>query len=196
MIPPYTKTKDNFELQFGTNHLGHFSLTLQLLPILMETPNSRIVNVSSLAHRFSRLNLQDPNWNDRKYNPWQAYGDSKIANLYFTFELNRRLKRQNSSTIATAAHPGWTSTNLQAHVDFIMFWNKRLAQNAKMGALPSLYAAISDDIRGGDYIGPDGIFELWGYPRKVKAIKRAHDTSIGQKLWTLSEELCSIQSSV
>ncbi len=117
MIPPYSKTKDGFELQMGTNHFGHFALTLQLIDIIEKTPNSRIVNVASAAHKYGKINFDDLNWENRKYKAWRAYGDSKIANLYFTKELAKRLSDKN--IIVTAAHPGWTATDLQRHSDYL-----------------------------------------------------------------------------
>lgn len=120
MIPPYSKTKDGFELQFGTNHLGHFALTLQLLDLIKSTPNSRIVTVSSGAHKFGNINFGDLNWESRKYKPMRSYGDSKIANLYFTSEL---AKKVDNNIIVTAAHPGWTATDLQRHSGLFEFMN-------------------------------------------------------------------------
>lgn len=121
MIPPYSKTKDGFELQFGTNHLGHFALTIQLLDTIKGTPNSRIVNVSSNAHNMGNINFDDLNWEKRKYSAWKSYGDSKIANLYFTFELAKQLNKQ---VLITAAHPGWTATDLQRNSGLMAFLNK------------------------------------------------------------------------
>jgi NAD(P)-dependent dehydrogenase (short-subunit alcohol dehydrogenase family) len=136
MIPPYTKTTDGFELQFGTNHLGHFALTGQLLELLINTEDSRIVNVSSGAHNFGKLDFDDLNWEKRNYAQWTAYGDSKLANLYFTYELDRKLKDQGIKTLVTASHPGWTATELQRTAgDVMKYLNGIFAQDITMGAL-------------------------------------------------------------
>src|SRR5262249_52655994 len=151
MIPPYSKTDDGFELQFGTNHLGHFALTAQLIDTLNKTEGSRIVNVSSGAHRYGNIDFGDLTWEKRPYKAWRAYGDSKIANLYFTLELSRRLRDAGSRVIVTAAHPGWTATDLQRHTGFVNFLNGFLAQDISMGTLPTLRAAYDADASGGDY---------------------------------------------
>ncbi len=192
MMPPYSKTKDGFELQFGTNHLGHFALTGLLLDLLRETPGSRIVNVSSTAHRRGNLNFDDLNWEKRKYNPISSYGDSKIANLYFTYELDRRLRFDGKNPIVVAAHPGWTTTELQRHIGVFKYLNHLFAQNAVMGALPTLYAAVSEDVVSGDYIGPSGFMEVKGYPKKVGAKALARDQDIARKLWDISEALTGV----
>ncbi|MBN2424090.1 MAG: SDR family NAD(P)-dependent oxidoreductase [Calditrichaceae bacterium] len=191
MIPPYTKTKDGFELQIGTNHFGHFALTLQLLDLLRNIKNSRIVNVSSGMHRIGKLNFDDLNWEKRKYIAWKAYGDSKIANLYFTYELKRRI---GECIVIAAAHPGWTATDLQRNSGYMMFFNRFFAQNAAMGALPVLYAAVDPNVKSGDYFGPDGFMEMKGYPKKVQSNKLSEDISIAQKLWKISEKLTGITS--
>jgi NAD(P)-dependent dehydrogenase (short-subunit alcohol dehydrogenase family) len=193
MIPPYSKTEDGFELQFGTNHLGHFALTLQLLDLINNTPNSRIVNISSGAHKYGNLNFDDLTWEKRKYKPIRAYGDSKIANLYFTFELQKRLCDIGSETIVTAAHPGWTGTELQRHSGIMNFFNNFFAMTIEQGALPTLRAAIDEDAKGGDYFGPDGFMELKGYPIKVEASNLAKDITIAKKLWDVSEELTGMK---
>ncbi len=154
MIPPYTKTKDGFELQFGTNYLGHFALTGLLLDLIKNRKNSRIVNVSSKAHNMGELNFDDLNWVRRTYKPWKAYGDSKIANLYFTYELQRRLDEEGFDVIVAAAHPGLTSSELERHSNIVGVINKLLAQSPEMGALPILYAATANDVKKGEYFGP------------------------------------------
>ena len=193
MIPPYSKTKDGFELQFGTNHLGHFALTGLLIDLILKTKNSRIVNVSSNAHKYGNLYFDDLNWEKRKYRKWQAYGDSKIANLYFTYELQRKLKKQDTDTIITAAHPGVTITELQRHSRIINFLTGLIAMKSNQGALPTLRAAIDESAKSGDYFGPDGWQQLRGYPIKVESNKRSHDKEIAKKLWDVSEELTGVK---
>ena len=193
MIPPYSKTKDGFELQFGTNHLGHFALTAQLLDLVLNTPQSRIVNVSSSAHRAGNIDFDDLTWEKRKYVPWSAYGDSKIANLYFTFELAKKLREQGKDTITAACHPGWTATDLQRYSGVFNSLNHLFAQHPDMGCLPTLYAAIAPDVNSGDFIGPGGFMEMRGYPQKVKAKDLAYDKDIAAKLWTVSEALTEVK---
>ncbi len=193
MIPPYSKTKDGFELQFGTNHLGHFALTAQLFDLIKDTPNSRIVNVSSGAHKAGNINFNDLAWEKRNYKAWKAYGDSKIANLYFTYELARKLTGKNIDTITAAAHPGWTATDLQRHSSFVGLLNKFFAQGIDMGALPTLYAATVKDVKSGDYFGPSGWQEMKGYPKKVESNELSHDQKIAAKLWEVSEELTGVK---
>ncbi len=201
MAIPKRKTTDGFEMQLGTNHLGHFALTGLLLPRLLSTENSRIVNVSSMAHRFGKIRFDDLH-GDRTYDPWKAYGQSKLANLLFTYELDHRLRTQHADTIAVACHPGYSATNLQAvgpqmsNSSFMermsALGNQVVAQSAYMGALPTLYAATADDIAGGDYIGPDGAFEMRGYPKKVKSNARSQSVETGRKLWEVSARLTGI----
>jgi NAD(P)-dependent dehydrogenase (short-subunit alcohol dehydrogenase family) len=190
MIPPYSKTKDGFELQMGTNHLGHFALSLQLLDIIENTPNSRIVNVASSAHKYGKINFDDLNWENRKYSAMRAYGDSKIANLYFTSELAKKLAGKN--VLVTAAHPGWTATELQRHSGLFEFFNGIFAMPQPQGALPTLRAAVDQNAKSGDYFGPDGWQEWRGYPVLVQPNKLAKDKSIAKKLWDVSEELTNI----
>lgn len=194
MIPPYSKTKDGFELQMGTNHLGHFALTLQLLDLINATPNARIVNVASAAHKYGNIDFNDLNWEKRKYKSWRAYGDSKIANLYFTQELGRKLI--DKKVIVTAAHPGWTATDLQRYSKMFEFLNQFFAMNQEQGALPTLRAATDDSANSGDYFGPDGWQEWRGYPVKVDMTKLAKDDTIAKKLWQVSEELTNIKFSL
>lgn len=194
MIPPYSKTEDGFELQIGTNHFGHFALTMQLLDVLEKTINSRIVNVSSAAHKYGNINFNDLNWENRKYKSWKAYGDSKIANLYFTQELGRKLS--NKKVVVTAAHPGWTETDLQRHSGLFSFLNKFFAMDQEQGALPTLRAAIDEDVQTGDYFGPNGWQEWKGYPVKVGMNDLAKDKTIAKKLWEVSEELTNIKFSL
>lgn len=188
MIPPYSKTKDGFEMQFGTNHLGHFALTGLLLNLLLQTPKSRIVNVSSGAHKWGNLNFDDLNWEKRKYKKWKAYGDSKLANIYFTYELQKKLEAAGSTTIVTAAHPGYTATELQRTMAFSSVLNSLFAQNTTMGALPTLYAATAPDVSGADYFGPSGFQEARGYPKKVNSNPLSHDEKNANQLWEASEK--------
>ena len=194
MIPPYAKTTDGFELQFGTNHLGHFALTGQLLKLLISTQGSRIVNVSSGAHNFGKIDFDDLNWEKRNYAQWTAYGDSKLANLYFTYELDRKLKEQGINTLVTASHPGWTATELQRTAgDVMKYLNGIFAQNITMGALPTLRAAIEEGLKGAEYFGPNGFMEIGGYPVKVESNELSKDRAIAQKLWLVSEKLTGVK---
>ena len=167
MVPPLGHTKNGFELQLGTNHFGHFALTGHLIQLLKQTQGSRIVNVSSMAHKFGNIDFNDLGWEHRKYKPWRAYGDSKIANLYFTFALARRLADGNP--VVAAAHPGWSATKLQRHTPLTSAMNHLFAQNAAMGALPSLYAALASDVQSADFFGPGGLMEMKGYPKMVRS---------------------------
>jgi NAD(P)-dependent dehydrogenase (short-subunit alcohol dehydrogenase family) len=202
MAVPYARTKDGFELQFGTNHLGHFALTGLLFELLRKTAGARVVNVSSSAHKMGKLRFDDPHW-ERSYGKWSAYGMSKIANLLFTYELARRCTAQGIAIKSVAAHPGYAATNLQyrgpqlaqsAFGERLFRWiNPLLGQPAAMGALPQLYAAVAPDVQSGDYIGPGGFKETRGYPKKVQSIARSHDLQTMQKLWTLSEQLTGVR---
>ncbi|HUX93767.1 MAG TPA: SDR family NAD(P)-dependent oxidoreductase [Ignavibacteriaceae bacterium] len=193
MIPPYSKTVDGFELQFGTNYLGHFALTSLFFDLIKNTTNSRIVNVSSTAHRSGNLDFNDLNWENRKYKAWRAYGDSKISNLYFTYELQERLDNEKIKVIVAASHPGWTATDLQRHSGLLESLNGLLAQKIEIGALPTLYAATAADVTGGDYFGPSGWQEWRGYPKKVESNALSHDKNIASKLWDVSEKLTGIK---
>ena len=191
MVPPYTKTEDGFELQFGTNHLAHFALTGLLLPLLESTEDSRIVTISSVAHLTGDVNFHDLAWEQRKNDAPKAYADSKIANLYFTYELARKLNK--SSIKVLAAHPGWTSTNLQKNWRLFRLLNPFFAQKPEMGALPTLRAATDPDAQSGDYFGPSGWQEVRGYPKKVASNKRSNDKEIAENLWRASEKLTGIK---
>lgn len=188
MRVPQGRTRDGFELQIGTNHLGPFALTNLLLPHITR----RVVTVSSQLHRRGRLDLDDLNWEHRRYNSLQAYCDSKLANLLFTLELQRRLTAAGSSVRAVAAHPGIATTNLTSHIHTIggrlgrAF--KHLFNDAEHGALPTLYAA-TQDVPGGCYVGPDGPGHFRGYPAIGTPSKRAQDTDLAQRLWDLSARL-------
>jgi len=192
MVPPYGKTAQGFETQFGVNHLGHFALTGSLLDLITNTPGSRIVTVSSIAHYMGRIDFADLNW-EKGYRAQAAYGQSKIANLLFTYELQRRLAAAGKNTIAVAAHPGWTETNLQEHAKGVKFLNRFLAQEPLMGALPTLYAATEPSVQGAEYFGPSGFMEMNGSPKKVKSNKRSHDEDVAERLWNVSEELTGVR---
>lgn len=193
MIPPRSNTKDGFELQFGTNHLGHFALTGQILELMMKTPGSRVVNVSSFAHLWGNLNFQDLNVEKSRYNKWKSYGDSKIANIYFTFELNRRLQDKGANPLAASSHPGWSDTGLMRHSGPIEWLAHLIAQDQKMGVLPTLYAALAEDVNPGDYIGPAGFLKIRGYPERMEPARRTKDRDIAARLWEISEELTGVK---
>ncbi|MGP0029678.1 MAG: oxidoreductase [Acidimicrobiales bacterium] len=193
MATPKRRTVDGFELQIGTNHLGHFALT----GLLLDRVTDRVVTMSSVAHRVGRIDLQDLNWEHRRYQRWLAYGQSKLANLLFTYRLERRLATAGSQRTALAAHPGYAATNLQSHTDSVQdrlmgVTNRLVAQSAAMGALPALYAATFPSLPGGCYIGPDGPFEQRGYPRIVRSSKRSYDETTAAGLWDLSEQLTGV----
>ncbi len=192
MMCPYSKTKDGFEIQFGTNHLGHFALSGRLLPLLKSTEGSRIVNLASIAHKGGNLDFSDLNWEKRKYRTMQAYGDSKLANLYFTYELARKLDGDGGNPLVTAAHPGWTETELQRHSGLAGFLNRFFAQGVDMGTLPTLRAAMDDQAKPGDYFGPNRFFEMHGPPVKAKSNRRSHDVSAARELWKQSEEMTGV----
>lgn len=202
MAIPQRRTADGFEMQLGTNHLGHFALGGLLLETLLATHGSRVVTVSSSAHRIGRIDFDDLH-GERRYGPWRAYGQSKLANLLYTFELQRRLAQRGAPTIAVAAHPGYAATQLQERgprernaalmTRLIAIGNRILAQSAAMGALPTLYAATAPDVRGGDYFGPSRWFELWGPPQRVGTTARAQDEGVARRLWSLSEELTGVR---
>jgi NAD(P)-dependent dehydrogenase (short-subunit alcohol dehydrogenase family) len=192
MHPPFGKTKQDFETQFGVNHLGHFALTGLLLDLIMRTPHARIITVSSVGHRFAKIDFDDLNA-EKGYRTNAAYGQSKLANLLFTYELQRKLQAAGGDTIAVAAHPGWTATNLQQNSGVIRFFNRFFAQTPDMGALPTLRAATALDVQGGEYYGPSRRMEMVGNPKKVGSSGRSHDTAVAAELWTVSEEMTGVQ---
>ncbi|GCE10830.1 oxidoreductase [Tengunoibacter tsumagoiensis] len=201
MAIPRSETVDGFETQFGTNHLGHFALTGLLLPTLLETPNSRIITTSSMARRFGELNFDDLQ-RKHAYSRWEAYGQSKKANLLFAFELQRRLKSIGSSTLSVAAHPGFANTNLQSvsattsnsrfEVLMYKYLNPSVAQSAAMGALPQLFAATSSMIFGGELVGPGGFLGMRGYPKVEARSQREYNASVARRLWDISTELTGV----
>jgi len=190
-LPRRAETADGFEMQFGTNHLGHFALTSLLFDLLARTPDSRVVNVSSGAHRAGRIHWDDLQFR-HAYTPFGAYSQSKLANLLFTVELQRRLDKAGVGVTATAAHPGWTATNLQTHSGVAGFLNPLLGQKPPMGALPTLYAAAAPDITPAGYYGPDGLLEMRGYPKQVGSSGAAQDTIASARLWAESEKLIGV----
>lgn len=202
MAIPRRTTVDGFEMQFGVNHLGHFALTGLLLPLLLGTPGARIVTVSSGAHVLGRINFDDLQ-GERRYQPWAAYAQSKLANLLFAYELQRRLAAAGRQVISVAAHPGYAATNLQRvgpemAGSRLGLWlmaasNRLLAQSAATGALPEVYAATSPDVQGGDYIGPDGPLGQRGFPKKARSSARSYDHSTAARLWAVSEALTGVQ---
>ena len=199
MFTPKSTTKDGFELQFGTNHLGHFAFTNLLLDRVLAAQGSRVVTVSSVGHRFARrgIRFEDLQW-ERSYSRVGAYGQAKLANLLFTYELQRRLTGTN--TIAVAAHPGGSRTELTRNLPPLVGAVTKLAeplfQSADMGALPTLRAATDPGVLGGQYYGPDGFGEQRGYPKVVASSTASHDTDAQRRLWTVSEELTSVVSPV
>jgi NAD(P)-dependent dehydrogenase (short-subunit alcohol dehydrogenase family) len=194
MAIPEQRTRDGFEMQIGTNHLGHFALTNLLLPHVTD----RVVTLSSGAHRIGNLDVDDLNWERRSYKRWGAYGQSKLSNLLFTLELQRRLTEAGSNLRAVAAHPGYAATNLQSRTQntvqntVMAIANKVIAQSDEMGALPTLYAA-TQDIPGGSYVGPDGLGEQRGHPTLVGRSGAASDQESARRLWERSEELTGVR---
>lgn len=193
MMSPFAKTKDGFELQMGTNHFGHFALTGHLMPLLKKTDNSRIVVTSSIAHKTGNINFEDINWESRKYNTNKAYSDSKLANLYFMYELVNRLKSDKNAPMVTCAHPGWTKTELDRHSGVAAFIGNIIAQKVDKGTLPTLRAAIDPQAKTGDYFGPKGFMEMRGYPVIVPSNKMSHNQENAKKLWDISEALTGVQ---
>ena len=202
MAIPYRLTTDGFEMQFGTNHLGHFALTGLLLDLILATGGARVVNVASGAHRMGRMRFDDLQWK-QGYRKWMAYGQSKLANLLFTFELQRRADAAKKNFLCVACHPGYAATNLQAAgpkmqgsamlESLFSVGNSLFSQSAAMGALPTEYAAVAPGVHGSDYIGPDGIAELWGHPKNVGCSAAAKDTASAKRLWEVSEQLTGVR---
>ena len=198
MMTPQQQTADGFELQFGTNHLGHFALTGLLLERLGRAEAARVVTLSSLEHRSGHVHFDDLQL-EHGYAPRKAYRQSKLANASFGLELDRRLRAAGSPVVSVLAHPGYSATNLQSTGPtgimkaFLAVGNRVFAQNAEQGALPTLYAATAPGVEGGEYFGPDGFQELRGGPTKVSVIAEGRDPAVGQKLWEVSEELTGVR---
>ena len=200
MWTPKQVTEDGFEMQFGTNHLGHFALTGLLLDHLLGVRGSRVVTVSSMGHRLrASIHFDDLQW-ERSYDRIGAYGQSKLANLLFTYELQRRLSARedaNQSTIAVAAHPGGSNTELARNLPGIFkpavaVLGPVLFQSAEMGALPTLRAATDPDVEGAQYYGPDGLGEQRGHPKLVSSSAQSHDQDLQRRLWEVSEQLTGV----
>ncbi len=201
MAIPRRETVDGFEMQMGTNHLGHFALTGLLLPRLIESAPSRVVSVSSMMHtrgRFGALDARDLRL-ESGYEKWLAYGRSKLANLLFAYELQRRLGVAHPTVLSVGCHPGYAATNLQSVGPemsgsavgraVMAASNALFAQSARAGALPTLYAAVAGGVRGGEFIGPGGPFKMWGAPVSQKSNRASYDLEAAKKLWEASEEL-------
>jgi NAD(P)-dependent dehydrogenase (short-subunit alcohol dehydrogenase family) len=198
MYPPKQTTVDGFELQFGTNHLGHFALTGLLLNNLLSVDGSRVVVVSSIAHNIrAKIDFADLQWETRRYDRVASYGQSKLANLMFAYDLQRRLAAAKAKTIAVAAHPGVAATELVRHVPGaglpgVNWLSGRLLNTSELGALATLRAATDPAVQGGQYYGPDGFKELRGYPVVVTSSPQSHDTALQARLWSVSEELTGV----
>ena len=189
MMCPYSKTEDGFEIQMGVNHLGHFALTGHLMPLLMRTKGARVVATSSIAHKSGDINFGDLNWETRKYKTIKAYSDSKLANLYFMYELVKKFKGNESAPTVTTSHPGWTKTELDRHSGLASFIGNIVAQTVEMGTLPTLRAATDLDAKSGDYFGPVGMMEIRGYPVLVPSTELARNAENAKTLWDMSERL-------
>ncbi|MEJ2447628.1 MAG: oxidoreductase [Anaerolineales bacterium] len=199
MMVPYQKTADGFESQLGTNHLGHFALTGSLIDLILKTPGSRVVNISSNAHYAGEMDFDNLQYEDGGYNPSAAYSRSKLANLLFTYELQRRFESEGVAALALAAHPGIAATGLADHFlggrfsGLIQSIMKVLFQSAKMGALPGLRAATDPEAEGGSYYGPGGKGERSGYPVVVSSNEASHNQQDAAKLWKVSEDLTGVK---
>jgi NAD(P)-dependent dehydrogenase (short-subunit alcohol dehydrogenase family) len=198
MATPRRSTADGFELQFGTNHLGHFALTGLLIGEMEGREDARVVTLSSNAHRFGRIALATLA-GDRRYFRWRAYGQSKLANLMFALELDRRLRAAGSTVKSLSAHPGYAATNLQfagpptVDAAVMKLGNAVIAQNDEMGALPTLYAATEPGLEGGTFCGPDGFLEQRGHPKRVAPNGAARDEQVARRLWEVSEEMTGVR---
>lgn len=202
MATPRRETADGFELQLGTNHLGHFALTGRLIEKLLVSGSPRVVNVSSVAHKMGKMDFDDLNWQE-SYSRWPAYGRSKLANLLFTSELAERAEAAGTNLLVAASHPGFAATNLQTsgpgmgplgiiYKPLMKVGNLLLAQSDAGGALPSLYAATAPDVQSNEYFGPDGLGEQRGHPTRVGRTARASDPVVAEQLWEASEELTGV----
>jgi len=197
MALPYRQTKQGFEMQLGTNHLGHFALTGRLLPLWKAAPAARLITTSSIVHKMGRINFDNLD-GQKGYNPWTAYAQSKLANLLFAYELDRKLKASGSSALSLASHPGMSYTNLVSvgpemkgavlEKNVSSFFVKLVAQTAAQGTLPGLYAAVTTELKGGEYVGPDGWLEMKGYPVVVSSSKRSYEEDAAHRLWEVSEQ--------
>ena len=196
MMSPYKETEDSFENQLATNFIGHFALTGLLMQLLMNTPNSRVISLSSLAYKWAPVNFDDLHFK-KGYNKKKAYGQSKRACLVFAYELNRRLSASGTSTISLAAHPGLSKTNLDRYFPaFIRPLGNLFLQSQKKGALPILYAALQKELKGGEYIGPNGFQEMRGNPAIVDSDEATKDKEIANKLWKAAEEITGVHYNI
>ena len=193
MVPPASKTKQGYELQFGVNHIGHFALTGLLLDLLVATDGSRVVNVSSLAHRGGHMDFDDLDFDARGYKASAAYSQSKLANLLFTSELARKLEAADARVLVASAHPGWTQTNLQKHSNVFKLLNPFFGMQPIGGALPTLRAATGSDVEAEDYFGPSRFFEMRGAPEKVGRSERAESRPDAERLWEISEQRSGVK---
>lgn len=193
MMPPLSQTEDGFELQFGVNHLGHFALTGLLVDLLVRTNGSRVVTVSSAAHKWGHIDFEDLQWEQRPYKKTGSYGQSKLANLLFTYELQRRLDAAKAPTVALAAHPGWTATDLQRNTGLFRALNPLFAMKPWKGALPTLRAATGGEAEGGQYYGPHGLGEMRGFPVPVSSNDASRDEAVARRLWDVSEALTGVE---
>ncbi|AEE48464.1 oxidoreductase [Haliscomenobacter hydrossis] len=193
MMSPYKETEDGFENQLATNFLGHFALTGRLMQLLMNTPESRIITLSSLSYKWASINFDDLHFR-KSYNKKKAYGQSKRACLVFAYELNRRLSASGKTTISLGAHPGLSNTNLDRYFSaLIRPFGILFLQSPMKGALPILYAALNEELKGGEYIGPDGFQEMRGNPTIVDSDEATKDQKIANKLWKVAEEITGVQ---
>ncbi len=203
MFAPKVTTEDGFELHMAANHFGHFALTGLLMNFLEKTENSRVVSIASMGHRFGKINFKNLNSEKGRYNKLSAYSNSKIASLYFGYELNRRLEEKGSQVLSIVAHPGWTRTNLQTaggaideskgQIRFWNFMNIFFSQTVDMGVLPQLRAAFDPDAKGGEYYSPEKFLHLKGYPIVKPSNKRSRNEKIGKQFWEVSEELTGVK---
>ena len=193
MMCPYSKTKNGFEIQMGTNHLGPFALTGLLMPLLLNTKNARIVSTSSVAHNQGDIDFTDINWEKRKYNTNKAYSDSKLANLYFSYELKRRLENVENPPLVVTAHPGGTKTDLARHSGIFNVFMNLLFLPVVKGVLSTLRAATDVNAKSGDYYGPGGFMQVRGFPELVQSSKMSHNLTNAKRLWDLSEQLTGVQ---
>lgn len=197
MALPYRQTKQGFEMQLGTNHFGHFALTGRLLPLLKAAPAARLITTSSVMHKMGRVDFDNLD-GLKSYNPWTAYAQSKLANLLFAYEVDRKLKASGSKVLSLASHPGMSYTNLVSvgpemkgavvEKNVSSFFVKLVAQTAAQGTLPGLYAAVATELKGGEYVGPDGLLEMKGYPVVVSSSKKSYEEDAARRLWEVSEQ--------
>jgi len=192
MTPPYGLTKEGFELQFGINHLGHFALTGLLLESILKTKGSRVVTMSSLTHSIGKIEFEDLHY-ERKYKPIKAYSQSKLANLLFALELQRKLEKEGFEVISVAAHPGWAGTNILRKDGILQYFNKLLGMKPEQGALSLIFAAVAEKVVGGAYYGPNGLKEIRGYPGVSKIAPGAKDQKVAKRLWEVSENLSGVK---